>query len=229
MTDTAAASANDVDGIPLWAAIPDGYFPLPLDDVDGTLARAESILCDIANTEQVPQIRSIIGVFGVFLSDLASCGAPYCGVGRHTSPIDSSVVTSSLVISYQEYEGTRNPRLVLTDLVRAKADAGERGQPELVDVLERPMLFFERTRRMATPQLPGEPDVPEGSTTAVYQLEAFVPSSKGDKLAAIELSTPFESHGPEFRAMVVQLAASVSFESPAVTPDISAKIHRLLG
>jgi hypothetical protein len=216
------------DGTPLWVAIPPGYFPLPLDDVQGSFARAESVLTDIADAQQQPQIKAVIGVLGVFLSDLASCGALYCGIGRHTSPVDDTVVTSSLVISYQEFEGTRNPRLVLRDLVQAKADADERGQVDLIDVLERPVLFFERTRALPTPQLPGQPEVAEGATSAVYQLEASIPSDNGDKLATIEFATPFESHGPEFRAMVVQLAASVSFKPPALS-SAGTTISQVLG
>jgi hypothetical protein len=214
------------DGTPLWVAMPPGYFPLPLDDVQGSLARAESVLTAIADAQQQqPQIKAVIGVLRVFLSDLASCGALYCGIGRHTSPVDDTVVTSSLVISYQEFEGGRNPRLVLKDLVQAKADADERGQVDLIDVLERPMLFFERTRHLPTPQLPGQPAVAEGATSAIYQLEASIPSDNGDKLATIEFSTPFESHGPEFRSMVVQLAASVSFKPPPCLPQVPRSVR----
>jgi hypothetical protein len=61
------------------------------------------------------------------------------------------------------------------------------------------------------------------------RLEAFVPSEKGDKLATVELSTSFESHGPEYRAMVVQMAASVSFEPPALPPEAGSKTSQLLG
>jgi hypothetical protein len=168
-------------------------------------------------------------VLSVFLAGLASCGTLYCGIGRHTSPSDGTIVTSSLVVSFREFEGTRNPRLVLNDLVQAKADAGERGKADLVDVLERPVLFFEHTRHLPSLRLYGQPEVAEDATSPVYQLEAMVPSADGGKLAVVELSTPFEVHGPEFRAMVVALAASVSFEPPALSSDSSATIGQVLG
>lgn len=214
---------------PLWLALPPGYVALPLDDVDGNLERAESVLSDVAYEDQRPQIHAVLGVLSVFLSDLAVSGALYCGVGRHIAPHDNAVVTSSLVISYQEYEGSRNPRVLLSDLLQAKADADERGQADLVDVLERPMLFFERIRQLPTPQLPGQPPVPEGATTAIHQLEAFVPSEDGSKLAKIDFSTPFTAYGADFRAMVVDVAASVSFEPPAVSAESSNRISQLLG
>jgi hypothetical protein len=214
---------------PVWVAIPPGYFPLPLADAAGSLERAESVLSGVAETDQRPLIEAVTGALSVLLSELGSAGALFCGVGRHTSPGDGSVVTSSLVVSFLEFEGTRNPRLVLNDLVRAKADAGEHGHVDLVDVVERPMLFVERTRQLPTPHFPGQPEVAEDATSPVFQLEAFVPSAKGDKLATIELSTPCESHGLEFRGMIVQMAASVSFEPPAVSADVSSKFGQVLG
>jgi hypothetical protein len=214
---------------PLWIAIPPGYFPLPLGDVAPSLERAQAVLTEIADDEQKPQIEAVIGVLSVFLVDLTVSGALYCGVGRHVSPDDNAVITSSLVVSYQEYEGTRNPRLLLSDLLWAKDDAGEHGQADLVDVLNRPMLFFERVRQFPTPELPGQPPVPEGATTPVHQLEAFVPSEDGSKLTKIDFSTPFTAYGADFRTMVVQLAASVSFEPPAVSAESSSRISRLLG
>jgi hypothetical protein len=56
-----------------------------------------------------------------------------------------------------------------------------------------------------------------------------VPADDGSKLATIELSTPFEAHGPEFRGMIVHLAASVAFEPPAVSGEDSGKIGQVLG
>jgi hypothetical protein len=229
MTEVSSALDEGAGNIPVWVAIPPGYFPLPLADVDSRLAQAESILTGVADVAQQPVVHGFVGVLGVFLADLAARGTLYCGIGRHISPADESVVTSSLIVSLLEFPGARNPRLVLADLVRAKSGANERGQADLVDVLERPTLFFERTRQLPTPQLPGRPDVPGDAMSPVFQLEAFVPSSDGGKLAIIEFSTPAESHGPQFRAMIVEMAASVSFEPPAADHGFSSKIGEVLG
>lgn len=220
---------GDIEEVPLWVHVPEGFFELPLADTDNRLAIAESVLTDVADEKQKPAISAVVGVLSVFLNDLVRAGALYCGIGRHISPLDDSVVTSALVISLQEFEGTRNPRLVLKDLVGAKADAGERGQADLVDLHDRPALFFERTRLLPTPQLPGQPEVAEDATSRVFQLEAFVPSGDGGKLAAIEFSTPFEDQGPLFRAMMVQIASSVSFEPPASSGGVGGKISEVLG
>lgn len=228
MSEVGGVLTEDGD-IPLWIDIPEGYFALPLDRIGPALDEADSMLTDVADADQQPLIHAVTGVLSVLLADLAARGALYCGIGRHTSPTDESAVTSSLVVSLLEFPGTRNPRLVLGDLVTAKADANERGQADLVDLDGRPVLFFERTRHLPTPQLPGQPDVAEDATSPVFQLEAFVPSGDGSKLANIEFSTPFESHGPEFRMMMAQLALSVSFEPPAEPSDFGEKIGQVLG
>lgn len=220
---------TDGGDIPLWIGIPPGYFALPLDRIGPGLDQAESVLTDVADAGQQPLIHAVTGVLSVLLADLAARGALYCGIGRHTSPTDGSIVTSSLVVSLLEFPGTRNPRLVLSDLVQAKADENERGQADLVDLDGHPVLFFERTRQLPTPQLPGQPGVPEDATSPVFQLEAFVPSADGSKLANIEFSTPFEAHGPEFRVMMAQLALSISFEPPPEPSNFSDKIGQVLG
>ena len=198
----------------IWAEIPTGYFPLPLEDIDTSMARAEEVLTELAPDEVRSAISPVVSTLTVLLQQLAARNTVYCGVGRHLSAVDGSVITSSLVLSHQTVGEKRNPRLVLKDLARKKADAGERGQADLVDVAGRPMFFFERTNMLPTPRLPGQPPVPEDSESPVFQLEAMVPSEDGSELVSIDFSTPMESHGPEFRAMVVQLAASVSFEPP---------------
>jgi hypothetical protein len=218
----------DTDDIPIWVAIPPGYFPLPVQDAEASIERAEAVLTDIADPGQRPLIGAVTGALSALLSELGLAGGLFCGIGRHTSPVDGSVVTSSLVVSFQAFEGTRNPRLVLKDLIEAKAEAGQHAQVDLVDVLERPMLFLERSRQLPTPHFPGGPEVPEDATTSVFQLEAHVPSADGSKLATIELSTPFEAHGPQFRGMIVQMAGSISFEPPAISPGDSGKIGQVL-
>ncbi|HVW41303.1 MAG TPA: hypothetical protein VHC18_08130 [Amycolatopsis sp.] len=228
MSQVADILTDDGD-IPLWIDIPPGYFALPIERIGTGLDEAESILTDVTEAGQQPLIHAVTGVLSVLLTDLAARGALYCGIGRHTSPTDGSIVTSSLVVSLLEFPGTRNPRLVLGDLVQAKADASERGQADLVDLDGRPVLFFERTRQLPTPQLPGQPEVTEDATSAVFQLEAFVPSADGSKLANIEFSTPFEEHGPQFRVMMAQLALSVSFEPPPEPSDFTEKIGQVLG
>jgi hypothetical protein len=207
-------SHQDGDETPVWVELPVGFAPLPTDDIDQRMATAEAVLAELAPEQLKGAVRPVVGALTYFLHDLAARNALYCGIGHHLSAVDGSTVTSSLVVSLQRFWEERNPRLVLKDLLQTKLDAGDRGQSDLVDLANGPVLFFETTLVMPTPQLPGLPPVPDGSTTRIFQLEALVPSADGTMMAAIEFSTPFESYGPEFRTM----AASVSFTEPAAKP-----------
>lgn len=230
MTDIIGALADKGDSPQdhLWLNIPPGYSPMPLEDIPDRLGTAESILGDTVSDDKSAQTQALIDALKVLLGDLASNGTLYCGIGRHVSPEDDAIVSSTLVVSYQKYEGTRNPRLLLSDIINAKSESGEQGEADLVDVLERPMLFFERIRKMPAPQFPGSPDIDEGATSPVFQIESHIPSEYGDELAVIEFSTPFISHGTQFRTMVVEMAASVSFEPPEQSGP-NSRIQQLLG
>ena len=208
------SGSGDTERTAIWVEIPTGYVPLPTDDVRENMDVAREVVGGQVSADQRPTVPAMIRLLTSYLEALAARNGLYCGVGHHLSPVDGSAVTSSLVVSLQEFPEEVNPRVLLKDLTITKAEAGERGQVDLVDVQGRPMLFFERNRPLPAPRLPGLPEVPEGTMTTVYQLEALVPSDDGSKLVAIELSTPFVERGPEFRAMVVTMANSVSFDPP---------------
>lgn len=212
---TVMSGQDDDDRTAIWVQIPDGYVPLPLDDIATHMAQAQGIVEERAPEATRPSVVPLVGALTVFLDDLANRNAVYCGVGHHASAIDGSKITSSLVIALQEFPEEVNPRILLKDLVLTKAAAGERGQVDMVDVVGRPMVFVESELGLPTPSFPGQPPVPEGATSKVFQMEALVPADDGAKLVSIEFSTPFVEHGPEFRRMLVEMAASVSFTAPA--------------
>jgi hypothetical protein len=197
MTDEPAAPG-------VWVALPDGYAPLPLEDVPAVIATTAGLIGP----------DPVLGTLEVLLTTLAARNAAYCGVGRHLSALGGGLVTSSLVIALMAVPGARNPRLVLKELLRGKRDAGEAGQVDLVDLANGPVLFFERVLLL--------PGLTDGELDQVWQLEAFVPSPDGDQLATIELSTPFVDDGPQFRAMVVGMAASVGFRPPVEDDPLAA-------
>lgn len=229
-TPTVAEPPQD-DEDAIWVDIPPGYFALPLDDIAGNIATAETTLEELAPAVLRPAIAPVVEVLGHFLTELAMRNVLYCGVGHHRSALDDSTITSSLTVALQRFPEQRNPILVLKDLVESRPDAAERGHGDLVRLAGRPVVFFEGERSLPTPQIPGQPAIAEGATTRIYQIEAWVPAPDGAKLATIEFSTPAVAHGPEFRAMTVQLAASVSFEPPPSTgsPDDDNPISRALG
>jgi len=220
--------ADTDDRTAIWVEIPDGYAALPLDDIPATMARAQVVIDAVVPDRQRPAVAPVIGALTYFLEDLALRNTLYCGVGHHQSAVDATTLTSTLVVSLQEFPQECDRSLVLKDLVGAKAGAVEKGQASVVELPHGPVLFLESTRKLPTPQIPGQPDVGVQATTPVYQLEALVLSSDGSKLVTIEFSTPFAEYGPEFRTMMVLMAGSVSFEPPAGSPDnITAKLEAL--
>jgi hypothetical protein len=200
-----------------WVEIPTGYVPLPTDAVDENLAVATEVLHEQGTPEQQRIADAMIGMLTSYLHALAARNGVYCGVGRHLSAVDGTAISSSLVVALQEFPERVNPRVLLKDLLATKAQAGDQGQVDLVDVRGRPMLFVECSRELPTPRFPRLPEPP--GTSTVFQLEALVPSDDGSKLVSIEFSTPFVAYGPEFRTMVVTMAGSVSFDPPSADAD----------
>lgn len=203
----------------IWVEIPAGYVSLPIDDIRENMDIARNVVGEHVTEAQRPTMAALISLLTRYLELLTARNGLYCGVGHHRSPADGSAITSSLVMSLQEFPEPTNPRVLLKDLTVTKSAGGENGQIDLMDVQGRPMLFVERERTLPAPRLPGQPSVPEGTMVQVYQLEALIPSDDGAKLVAIEFSTPFIAHGPEFRAMVVTMANSVSFDGSSVDDD----------
>lgn len=217
-TISAALSESSEPVTSIWVDIPTGYVPLPTDNIRENMAVAADVVSEQASEQQQPTAQALITMLTSYLEGLAASNGLYCGVGHHLSAIDGSALTSSLVVALQEYPEKVNPRVLLKDVLVTKSAAGDRGQADLVDVDGRPMLFFETDRTLPTPRFPGQVEIADEQTSTVYQLEALIPADDGSKLVSIEFSTPFVSHGPEFRAMVVIMAASVSFDQPMSSP-----------
>ena len=210
-----AGSATLPDEEPgVWLDIPEGYFALPLRDLDETVPAALRILTELGEPEQRPLIELTVGTLGVFLQDLAARNAVYCGIGRHASAVDGGEVTSTLVVSVQDTEAAGDPRLLLGEMLDRLAAEDWHGQADLLEVVGRPVLFCEQVQELPAPQLPGGPELPDDATAPVFLLEALIPSDDGTLLAAIEFATPYIDNGPEFRTMMAMLAGALSFDPP---------------
>jgi hypothetical protein len=221
---------GDGDGdLNLWIELPSGYLPLPVENSVERLAEVEPVLAELCPPERRELLYATLNTFATLLTELGQRNTAYCGLGWHTAE-DGTAISSTLVVSLQPTEEERNPRLLLGDLVQAAANAGDQGQAELVDLPSGPALFFESVRNLRKPMLPGQEGDP--GRADVYQLEAIVPSERGNLLAVMEFSTPQVEYGTLYRDMMVELAQSVSFTPPA-RPDggnsSAQQIHDLLG
>ncbi|QIS22421.1 hypothetical protein [Nocardia terpenica] len=203
MTDT-------VHNVELRINIPVGYISLPLSGIDSSIAVAAAVLEEVGPSDVAQAAGQILPALGAFLDELTRDGVRYCGLGRHS--FDDALVTSVLtVLVYDTGGDTENPRLVVKNLAEAKMEAREQGDLQVIELDNRPMMFFEQVRGLPVPDFPGNPI--GGTTTPVYRLEAVVPSGDGSTVASIELSTIFIAHGPQFRPMIIDMARSVDLQA----------------
>lgn len=223
-------SAPEASEFRIWLDLPDSYLPLPLRDIDNVLDAAEAVLRELCPPERQDLLYGTLATFSTLLDELAARNAVYCGLGWHESPTDGTIVSSTLVVSIQHMGEERNPRLVLGDLVAAAAEAGDRAQADLVELPNGPALFFESVRALPRPTLPGQQGAP--GTADVYQLQATVPSPKGEWIVVLEFSTPQVEYGTLYREMMILLANSVSLTAPPGTGrsgTMAGNIRNLLG
>ncbi|WP_042385693.1 hypothetical protein [Streptacidiphilus melanogenes] len=213
------------EGIRIWAEIPEGYTALPLKDISGSLERAAALVTELAPEELQGFVAPTTAALSALLLELADRSAAYCGLGRHLSPGDGLVLTSTLVVTAWNTGAEGDPRQLLGELAsRIDVDPeDDETELSLVDLLGTPMLFHETVRDLPTPL-----DEDETATAPVFTIEALVASRDGSKVAAVEFATPFLTHGPEFRMMMAQFAASLSFDAPPPEPE-AGNIRSALG
>ncbi|WP_405167113.1 hypothetical protein OG203_19660 [Nocardia sp. NBC_01499] len=194
--------------------IPGGYVALPLEDIDGSISRAGSILAQIGPGAVRSAAPAVLQALKVLLTRITQLNAVYCGLGRHSSA-DGQLISSNLIVSVNEYGEQRNPRLTLADVLTARSSGGETfTNVELIDIAGRSILMLDRVRTFPAPDLPDRTSV--DLDEKVYQLEAIVPSSDGATITVIEFSTSFVEYGEEFVPMIAAMAASVDFATPSV-------------
>ncbi|MFI6171823.1 hypothetical protein ACIBCN_33940 [Nocardia sp. NPDC051052] len=203
----------------IW--IPDGYMEMPLSGIEERIGVVQDLVDEMPPAPIVSMAHALLPAAAALLTELAQRDARYCGIGRHLSSA-GGLVTSCLTVCVYENDGEKtNPRLALTHLVESRLESGDDlGEIELTDIDGRPMLFSERITELPTPEMPAQPYTSD--TTATYQLEAVVPSSDGSAIAAVEMSTAYLDHGPEFRKMIVDMARSVAFrpsDHPTARPS----------
>lgn len=220
--DRLGGSFRPEPGLGVWGDIPEGYTALPPQDINCSLERAETLVAVSAPEELRPFPESTTALNALLL-DLADRNATYCGVGRHLSPGDGEVLTSTLVVAVRSTGAQSDPRRLLGDISsRLGVDPGDEvTELSLVESHGTPVLFRETVRALPAPL-----DEDGTATTPVFTIEALVASADGSRLAVVEFATPFVAHGPEFRMMTVEFAASLSFEAP---PPETGGVRSALG
>ncbi|WP_024801116.1 hypothetical protein [Nocardia sp. BMG51109] len=205
-------------GIDVDLVLPRGYVPMPLHGLDRAAAAATALAASLQPADATA-LRAEIDQRADLLAALAASGVRYCGMGMHMAD-GEPIVTWLTVWVLETGTPAENPRAMLLALAEGDPEAASGADVELVTIDGKPMMFRERITDLPVPEVPGHHDADE--TAPVYQLRATVPSDDGAALAAVELSTAFVSHGPDFRRLVVDIARSVTFTS---TGDSTAALN----
>ncbi|WP_063065098.1 hypothetical protein [Nocardia violaceofusca] len=196
--------------------IPPGYFELPLHNIDNHLDAALPFVENFSDGIPADAVADVMGTLKFLLNALVAGNTRYCGLGQHVSDTGERVA-SWLVISVMKYGKPQNPRLTLADIATAKKWEDPSLIVEPVDIEGRPTLFTESIRTEPQPEITDL--ATESGSTAVFQLEAFIPSEDGTTIAAIEFSTISVSEGPNFRDMFFLLATSAKLDKTPSRPS----------
>ncbi|GGL11082.1 hypothetical protein GCM10011588_26980 [Nocardia jinanensis] len=125
---------------------------------------------------------------GIPKVDIASSAVPKGSAPRiDVPPFTDQPLDGELIFSEQPTRQERNPRLVLSELINAKADAKSRGTLVMVEAPIVPVLYFEWTEKHAAPAVASYPAAGDGPE--VFRIEATVPSEDGTAIAVVEFST----------------------------------------
>ncbi|MGW1740573.1 hypothetical protein ACWCPQ_17380 [Nocardia sp. NPDC001965] len=194
--------------------IPPGYNEIPLGDLDTLLPIVGPVITESVPDELRDDVPNVLGRLHFLLATLAANNALYTGIGLHrTADAEAErVAVSWLTVSSFDFGEERNPRLVLSELINAKADAKSRGTLVVVEAPIVPVLYFEWTEKHAAPAVSSYPAAGDGPE--VFRIEATVPSEDGTAIAVVEFSTADADAGPQYRRMVLDMAMSVTFPQP---------------
>lgn len=194
--------------------IPPGYYAIPLDRVDDLAGTYLPMVIEAVPPELRGSAPTVVATMQFLLGTLAANNALYCGIGVHRSARSAESIVSWLTVSSFAYGPPRNPRLVISDLVAAKAARGETGHLEIIELDHRPALYFERIVGHGKPEFAGYPG--DLAQVAVFQIQTTLPSPDGESLAVIDFATADVPNGPQYRAMILGMAASIEFPVPPV-------------
>lgn len=195
-------------------AIPPGYYEIPMNCVEDLTDTYLPMVIEAIPPELRAGAPTVVETMRFLLGTLAANNALYCGIGVHRSALSEESIVSWLTVSSFAYGPTRNPRLALSDLIAAKAARGETGHLEIIELGQRPTLYFEYTVNYGRPDFVGYPGGSE--QVAVFRIQATIPSPDGRSIAVIDFATADVPNGPQYRVMVLGMAASVKFPVPPV-------------
>ncbi|MER6084060.1 hypothetical protein [Streptomyces sp. NPDC001833] len=188
-------SARNVDA-DIWFALPPGFVPLPLQE----LANAEREPAELlAGLDPVLRLAHM----------LLEAGTVHCCLGLHADDEgDGSPLLSFFTLTWRDTAWA--PRSVLAARAAAGAESAEH-----IEMLDLPCgsAALVQTRTTVPPELH------LGAPCELLQATVYVPCPDSRRVAILSLATASVTRARHYRALLQEIAGTVSFENPL--PDVA--------
>ncbi|MER5791062.1 hypothetical protein [Streptomyces sp. NPDC001980] len=192
------ASARNVD-VDIWFALPPGFVPFPLQDLTSAgrePAEAAELLAGHGPVLRLAQL-------------LLEAGTVHCCLGLHADDEGGgSPLLSLFTLARRATDWA--PRSVLA----ARAAAGAENA-EHIEMLDLPCGSAALVQTRTT--VP--PEVNRGAPCELLQVTVYVPCPDGRRVAIVSLATASVTRARHYRALLKDVASTVSFENPL--PDVA--------
>ncbi|MFF4703897.1 hypothetical protein ACWC4D_24315 [Streptomyces sp. NPDC001288] len=195
-----SARSEDAD---LWFALPPGFVPLPLEELTAVGRDPAEATAQSAALGPVLRLARL----------LLEAGAVRCCLGLHSD--DEGGGGPLLSLFTLAWRDTRwAPRSVLA----ARAVCGAADNADRVEILDLPCGpgSLVETHVAAAREL--GPTVP----CRLLQIAAYIPCADGRRIAVLSLATTHTEQASHYRALLTDIAGTVSFENPF--PEVSSGV-----
>ncbi|MFG3018484.1 hypothetical protein ACGFZQ_08005 [Streptomyces sp. NPDC048254] len=197
-----SAWSEDAD---IWFALPPGFVPLPLQELAAAGREPEQAAGRFAGLGPALRLAGL----------LLEAGTVHCCLGLHADDEgDGGPLMSFFTLAWRRVDWA--PRSVLA----ARAATGAE-RPEHIEILDLPCgpASLVQTRLIAPSELG------LGAPCELLQITVYVPCPDGERIAILSLAATTVERARHYRALLTDIAGTVSFESPLseVSNDVSDK------
>lgn len=214
-----SARSQDAD---IWFALPPGFLPLPLRElIEAGNSQAEAahpgdtlrpLLEALPDVETRQRLLADLGPVLRTAQLLVEVGTIHCSLGLHTDDEgDRGLLLSMFTLTWRATGWA--PRGILAARAAANAEGAE--HIEVLDLACGPASLVQT-------RLTGPPEAGFAAQRQLLQVTAYVPCPDGQRVAILTLATTAVEHAGHYRALLGDIAGSVSFDNPlsAVSSDV---------
>ncbi|MEU3517189.1 hypothetical protein ABZ770_18190 [Streptomyces sp. NPDC006654] len=194
-----SAHSEDAD---VWFAMPPGFVSLPLEELATSRCPSAQVSSGLADLGPVLRLARL----------LVEAGTVHCSLGLHADDVgDGGPLLSLFILAWR---GTGwAPRSVLA--ARAAACAERAEHIETLDLPCGPAALVQS--RLSAP-----PELGLAAPRELLQVTVHAPCPDGERIAILSLATTAVGQGRYYRALLTDIAVTVSFENPLTGTFIDA-------